>query len=321
MRTTILILRMPVSNTTLLVFAALLYSPAVSAAQQPLRRIVITAQTQMCPILPSAGARDIWAVARMRYTRTISLLPDAATLVRRGGWAKGITDFENLGCFAQADSAVAATDGVRNAEASVFIGNGRPLSARLRFAKDGYATRIANDEPRLLYQPDYFHWYYARLDGLLVDHWLDDAFAANNDLAIEAHSGGYVITFCGRDHGRPWIEGVIDITEDSLLTHIAFRYFTPEPRENAAAEMWFGTDSGNVGATRRLLPVRSIFYRRGSPESVWFQEAWINLTWCAWESYEASRARATPLLESTAQGCSASPLSKDGLGRVRAPAG
>ncbi|MEO7772954.1 MAG: hypothetical protein ABIX19_18150 [Gemmatimonadaceae bacterium] len=219
-------------------------------------------------------------------------------MTRHGGWARGTVDFDGLGTFARAERAVVLTNGVANAEASVVIGNGRPIPARERFARDGYATRIGTDEPRPLYQPDYFNWYYARLDGLLVDHWIDASFLANNDLGIGSDGNGLTITFCGRDHRRPFIEGTMELSADTLFSHVAFRYVTPPPREEAASEVWFSATRDRV-----LWPVRSIFYRQSSPAGAWFQEAWINLDWCAWDTYAVALARGVPELATDAKKC------------------
>ena len=288
-------------------FAWLSFCPRATATSQqnpqPMARIVVSVQRQLCPIRAADSAYAMWRAVHGRYQPAIARLPSTAVLSRDGGWAKGTVYFEALGTFERADSLVAQTDGVRNGLASVLAGNGRPVAERSRFARDGYATRIPDDEPRLLYQPDYFNWYYARLDGLLVDHWVDSAFAARHDLAIDTTSNGSSITFCGRDHSRPWIEGTMDVTRDSLLSHVAFRYVTPAPLEHAAGEIWFDVVKATDLSARHLWPVRTIFYRQGSPADTWYQEAWINLIWCAWNSSEWMRAGKEPDVSSASRGC------------------
>ena len=180
----------------------------------------------------------MWKAMAAHYTPALSRLPRNAWIQRDGGWAQGSVLAEDLGSFGASEAAAVQGGGVRNAVRGHSMGGPFGVPARMRYDLHEYATRIADDEPRQLYQPWYLNWYYPRLDEDFIDHFIDVLFDEGHDLGLLTIPGGATLVFCGRDHGRPWIEGAMDLTRDTLLAHVGWRYVTPKPREDAAAEVW-----------------------------------------------------------------------------------
>lgn len=287
---------------------AILASPLTvlsASAQKPaeLERIVVSVQETRCPTIDTPQAHMLWRALASNYSPAVTLLPRSAQVSRDGGYAQGSVLSEDLGSLRSAESAAESNGGTRNATRGSMLSGPASVAARKRFDRREYASRVPNDEPRLLYQPVYVNWYYARLDENFIDHFIDSTFNERHDLALLTVPGGTRLTFCGREHSRPWIEGTMELTRDTLLAHIAFRYFTPEPHEDAAAEVWLDLE-GFVGTSgRHLWPDRSIFYRRSSGPNVWYQEAWINMITCIWHDPEEARAGKEPELSSREKGC------------------
>lgn len=269
---------------------------------QHLERITITAQAATCPVPDDATAHDLWRAMAHRYAPLQPLVSPTAQFARNGAYSEGSVQKEDLGSFAAAEGSAQAY-GIRNTFHGIMLSSPSAFAARDRMRRSEYASRIPDDEPRLLYQPVYLNWYYARLDELFIDHFIDTSFETRHDLSSVTVSGGSVLTFCGRDHSKPWIEGKMEITKDSLLSHVAFRYFTPKPREDAAAEVWLDLDAAVDSTGRHLWPERSIFYRASSQPNVWFQSAWINVITCIWNDPERARAGMEPDLASRRTGC------------------
>ena len=250
-----------------------------ASAQKPreLERIVVSVQETRCPITDTPQAHMLWRAMASHYSPAVTQLPRSSQVSRDGGYAQGSVLSEDLGSLRSAESAAESGGGVRNATRGSMLSGPASVAARKRFDRREYASRVPNDEPRLLYQPVYVNWYYARLDENFIDHFIDSTFSERHDLALLTVPGGTGERLHGREHSRPWIGGTMVLTRHLFSYYVAFRYFTPEPHEDAAAEVWLDLE-GFVGTTgRHLWPDRSIFYRRSGGPNVWYQEAWINM--------------------------------------------
>ena len=276
-----------------------------ASAQEPttLSRIIVTAQQKRCPVADDAVAHTFWDAMAAHYSPVLPLIARTSWFARDGAHAEGSVQNEDIGSFDAAESAARSGGGVRNSLHGVLLSGPSSTAAKGRMSRNEYADRIPDDEPRLLYQPVYLNWYYTRLDELFLDHFVDTAFEKHHDFALVSLPSRTVLAFCGRDHSKPWIEGTMEITPDSLISYIALQYVTPKPKEDAAAEIWIDLDA-SVGPTgRHLWPERSIFYRRSSRPNVWFQSAWMNVVTCIWNDPESALAGREPDLFSRKKGC------------------
>lgn len=296
-------------NALSLCVACLLF-PDLATAQEPvsLPRIVVTQRTSVCPNSDSREARELWSAMAARYAPAVSAAPKTGQVARRGAYAQGTVLEEDLGTFANAEAAAGTVAGGRNIWSGTMLASQANIAAAERYRRGYYAAPVPKDEPRLLYQPVYLNWYYTRLDENFVDHIVDTAFASRHNLSLQAVPGGTVMAFCGRDRSRPWIEGTLALTRDTLVSHLAVRYFTRAPSEDAVSEAWFDLDANNSTSSRHLWPDRTIFYRRTDSPRVWFQEAWINVITCIWHDAAEARAGREPVLASRARGCTANSL-------------
>jgi hypothetical protein len=276
-----------------------------TSAQKPaqLDRIVVTVQEKQCPTTDTQEARALWRAMASHYAPAITLLPRTGQVSRDGGYAQGSVLTEDLGSLRSAEEAALANGGVRNARRGVVLAGPVSMAARSRFDRHEYAARVPADEPRLLYQPVYLNWYYSRIDENFIDDLIDSTFEARYNFSASVVPGGTKLVFCGREHSKPWIEGTMDLTRDTLLAHVALRYITPRPHEDAAAEVWLDLDAAKGNTAHYLWPERSIFYRRSSEQNVWFQEAWVNMITCLWHEQADARAGRAPDLASRKQGC------------------
>lgn len=60
--------------------------------------------------------------------------------------------------------------------------------------------------------------------------------------------------------------------------------------------VWLDLDAPAQQGGRYLWPDRTIYYRRASGANAWFQEAWINVVTCAWNTQAAAMAGEEPVI-------------------------
>jgi hypothetical protein len=54
-----------------------------------------------------------------------------------------------------------------------------------------YADRLPPTKPgQWVANPEYFHWWYPKLHGSLIEHFLEDSFGARHALSASTHAGG-----------------------------------------------------------------------------------------------------------------------------------
>lgn len=148
-------------------------------------------------------------------------------------------------------------------------------------ARDGYARRL---DPRqgalILPEGAYLHWRYLPLHRELSEHFVESDFAARHTLGLwRTGDGSFTITFCGRDHSKPYLEGTLSVSPDTALRSARWQFRTPAPHEDAGGEVIFlAPQSGST--IWLLVPLRSAYWRRiGGSKTLYFQEASVYREW------------------------------------------
>lgn len=229
----------------------------------PLPEVVTTAARRACPNHEDPEARALWRAMSDRYA----------------------THPHNVGIW----TATSGTSGeVSAAEVGEVDGNrigygGHASTGEVRLsyyraiARDGYATRI---DPGDDIEGRFFHWRYPPLHAELSEHFLERDFAVRHTLGLWRNdNGSFTITFCGRDHSRPYLEGTLSISRDTALTEARWSFRTPSPHEDAGAEVSFLAPPRRA-SIRLLVPLRSVWWRRlGGSKTLYVQDATVYREW------------------------------------------
>lgn len=128
---------------------------------------------------------------------------------------------------------------------------------RALISAEGYAHEI-----RESMDPAYAGWHYPPLESQYPTHFVEELFGARHVFAaVGAGQGGTLLRFCPRTRSgrRPWIEGTLMVAADGALVRAAWSYATPEPRQDAGAEVDFAPASPGHSL---LLPATSTYWRR-----------------------------------------------------------
>jgi hypothetical protein len=233
--------------------------PVVTA----LPEVVTTAARRACPNRDEPEARRLWHAMSEHYATHLHNDDILADGIGRGG---EVTALE-----------VGDVDEDRFRRGSFAMLGARRASLFQSIARDGYARRLKPGDDLI---GEYFYWRYARLDRELEEHFVESDFARNHSLGLwRTDDGSVTITFCGRDHSRPYLEGTLLISRDTALVRARWKYRTPSPHEDAGAEVSF------VSPPRRasiwlLVPLRSVFWRRlGGSDKLYVQTASVYREW------------------------------------------
>jgi hypothetical protein len=226
---------------------------------QPLPDLVVADARQTCPNRDDPEARALWNATRSKY----DLVPLDRAYRSTQRWYRAEVEVGAVGHIVE-DQLTAGWEGRR--------GDYR-LLAHERIRESGYALRRTPAGGEGV--DTYLNWWYPRLDRWDADQWLRDAFGQRNALSIlERAADGVTLAFCGRRGPQPSIEGLLKIGVDSTLLMARWQFVTPKPNENAGGEVAF------VPTGRRLLPLRSIFWRRsGADRALYFQDAALHEGW------------------------------------------
>lgn len=130
-----------------------------------------------------------------------------------------------------------------------------------------------------LMNPAFFHWIYAPLHSTHVDYFLSDDFVRGHTFRRAVASDSSVtLTFCPVGRERPDIAGRIEISASGDVRSIAWRFLTPKPHEDAGGEV-IVVPPGQ-GPIRRLIPARSVYWRRLAGRSDrYYHETWLFRAW------------------------------------------
>ncbi len=147
--------------------------------------------------------------------------------------------------------------------------------------QDGYATRL---HPSVGTTPEYgglyFYWSYPPLHRDLSEHFLQTSFANKHTFGLSRQpDGSFALSFCGRNHARPYLEGTLSIAVDTSLVSAQWTFITPRPAESAGGEVTF-LAPGQTLLPWSLVPLRSAFWRRiGGSRTLYFQESSVYREW------------------------------------------
>jgi hypothetical protein len=228
-----------------------------------LPEVVTTAARRACPNRDEPEARQLWHALSEHYATHLHSDDIQASSIGRGG---EVTAME-----------------VGNVDESRFRPGGFAMLGERREAlfrsidHDGYARRLKPGDDLI---GEYFYWRYARLDRELSEHFVESDFARNHSLGLwRTDDGSLTITFCGRDHSRPYLEGTLLISRDTALIAARWKYRTPSPHEDAGAEVTFLSPPRRASIWL-LVPLRSVFWRRlGGSDKLYVREAFAYREW------------------------------------------
>jgi hypothetical protein len=233
--------------------------PVVTA----LPEVVTTAARRACPNRDDPEARRLWHALSERYATHLHNDEIQAVDIGRGG---EVTAME-----------VGEVDETRFRPGGFAMLGARRASLFRSIDQNGYARRLKPGDDLI---GEYFYWRYARLDRELSEHFVERDFARNHSLGLwRTDDGSLTITFCGRDHSRPYLEGTLLISRDTTLVRARWKYRTPSPHEDAGAEVTFVSPSRRASIWL-LVPLRSVFWRRlGGSDKLYVQTASVYRKW------------------------------------------
>lgn len=158
----------------------------------------------------------------------------------------------------------------------------RGFSGRLRLAwerrleRDGYAFPIRRSD----LEGSYATWSYAPLEADFSSHFGTVGFVRYQRLRapLPREEGGWIIPFCPGRADRPGLEGHLEISQDTLLVRVEWRFVTGEPDEEAGGWTRFPIPPSASDAPL-LLPLESMIWRRTRDgrmqrRAQWY-EAWL----------------------------------------------
>lgn len=229
----------------------------------PLPEVVTTAARRACPNRDEPEARRLWHAMSEHYATHLHSDDILANSVGRGG---EVTAME-----------VGDVDESRFRPGGFAMLGERRESLFRSIAHNGYARRLKPGDDLI---GEYFYWRYARLDRELSEHFVEVDFARNHSLGLwRAEDGSVTITFCGRDHSKPYLEGTLLVSRDTMLVTARWKYRTPSPHEDAGAEVTF-VSPPRKASIWLLVPLRSVFWRKlGGSDKLYVQEASAYREW------------------------------------------
>jgi hypothetical protein len=206
--------------------------------------LTVRAAPVPCARRDSPGARELWTALRDRYRGGT----DTTTVVMHFDRAVSVGPRDSP---AAVDPARAAWGWIRNSPID------RQVNRHLIRA-GGYALAIRESMDEA-----YAGWQYPPLQSQYPTHFVEDEFGEQHVFAAAAAAeGGTVLRFCPRERSkrRPQIEGSLTLAADGTLLRAAWSYLTPDPRQDAGAEVEFAP--AQRVAPLLLLPVTSTYWRR-----------------------------------------------------------
>jgi hypothetical protein len=233
--------------------------PVVTA----LPEVVTTAARRACPNRDQPEARRLWHAMSEHYATHLHSDDIQANSIGRGG---EVTALE-----------VGDVDESRFRPGGFAMLGERRASLFRSIDRDGYARRLEPGDDLI---GEYFYWRYARLDRELSEHFVEANFARNHSLGLwRTDDGSVTISFCGRDHSKPYLEGTLLVSRDTALIAARWKYRTPSPHEDAGAEVTF-LSPPRWSSIWLLVPLRSVFWRKlGGSNKLYVQEASAYREW------------------------------------------
>lgn len=237
----------------------------------PLPEVVVPGLTIQCPTTDDPLARTLWSALRANY----DLTPQGVGLLVQMSWITETAYANELGNIDE--SRLAKSPG----------GAGRHGSARQsgyrRLIDAGYAVsrRDARGVPSPSPDGVYFEWTYPSFHRWHPDHFIEDSFGHLQVMSLVRQGTGMpYIRFCSRDRRRPYVAGLLLLTEDTTLAEAAWEFHTPRPDEHAGGRAWYLPPRGSTEGPRYLLPSTAVFWRqRGGQKGLYFHDSAVYHDW------------------------------------------
>lgn len=216
-----------------------------------LPELTVVVAEQRCPTADDPTARGIWRSASRRYSDDTGDRGQAAWILSTTG---DVMEYD-IGRY----SADELGGGVHQ-----WVG--APLRSRSLqsiISREGYAWKREGSTTgrRAL------NWVYPQLEGRHAYHFADELFGALHDFAfLSAGEDVHIIAFCPREQDTPSISGVLRISSDTTLLEARWRFHTPEPVEDAGAEVVFASLPDSNSDHPHLMAARGMFWRHDGRE-------------------------------------------------------
>jgi hypothetical protein len=211
----------------------------------PLPGVLVEVAAEACPARNHAEGEALWEAMARRH-------PDGLDTMGAASYTLARTD-------------TLPSQGLSpNPEGPLLAGQ-RGFSGRLRtawerrVAREGYAFIVRRTD----LSGSYDAWSYAPLEADFASHFGTPLFARHHRLRSPAPrpEGGWILPFCPSEDGRPGVEGYMELSADTLLLRVDWRFRTAEPDENAGGWTRFPEVAPGEPAPR-LLPLEAVVWRR-----------------------------------------------------------
>ncbi len=201
------------------------------------------------------GERDLCSAPEDREAR--ALWGRAAALALGGLDTLGIASYTRFRVDTVA-AGVFGPPGIEGAE------DGQRASAPLlrlnwerRVQREGYAFPVRRTDA----ERSYDSWSYPPLEADFAPHFASNSFGRQHAFQLVASdSAGWILHFCGRNTGRPYLSGTLELGPDTLLMRVEWRFRTTEPDEAAGGWARFPPPAGPA-EPQLLLPTESVTWR------------------------------------------------------------
>jgi len=208
---------------------------------------------ERCPARSDAESYGLWQSMARRHPDGLDTLGAASyTMVRVDTLAAGAWGAPPSSPVS-ADSADMRAHGQRG-----FSGRLR-LAWERRLERDGYAFPIRRTDA----EGSYSTWSYAPLEADFSSHFGTIRFTEHQRLRAPAptEGGGWILPFCPTRSDRAGLEGHLELSVDTLLLRVEWRFVTGEPDEDAGGWARFPTNPASADPPM-LLPLESMIWRR-----------------------------------------------------------
>jgi hypothetical protein len=245
----------------------------LTSVTQSLPAAVVTATRRQCPFREDPKARARWNATRSTY----AVAPVGIGHLAAMHWRRGD--------MAAVD--VAEVDETRIGPGYSGVTGRARLDYDASVAADGYASRRAAPRPGTsLLDPAYFAWWYPPLHREMIEEFVGDRFGKRHLFrTLPGADSTPRLLFCPRDAKQPALEGSMELAPDGSVARIQWQFVTPKPREGAGGEVMLVPPGS--GSIRRLVPSRSVYWRRLSDRTDrYYQDAAIYRGWY-WGATEA----------------------------------
>ncbi|TVP47569.1 MAG: carboxypeptidase regulatory-like domain-containing protein [Gemmatimonadales bacterium] len=231
-------------------------------APLPLPELRVEVASERCPDRSHPEGAALWeAMARLHPNGLDTLGAASYTLVR--------TDTLPAGRIIRGNADGPLTAGQRG-----FSGRLRTAWER-RVERDGYAFPVRRTD----LSGSFDAWSYAPLEADFASHFGTPLFARQQRFRAPSPgpAGGWIVPFCAADSRRAGVEGYLELSADTLLLRVDWRFRTPDPDEGAGGWTRFPETAPGTPAPL-LLPLEAVVWRtirsgEVQRRSQWF-EAW-----------------------------------------------